>query len=170
MLSVWSPPSGNSSRHLEECVLSKTRTWVSRIKNSALPTHLVWRAYRYQLWPALQNSLGTLVRRNDATPSVLYLLEFEMLAPMGVNRHVKADWRTKRREFGKIGLYSLPVEQVLCWFDLFLQHYQTSLTVSSKLRASLEALQLKLGCRGNPLLENFSTLGCLATDSWLVAV
>jgi hypothetical protein len=111
-----------------------------------------------------------LATRNDAIRHVLHLLEFEMLAPMGVNRHVKADWRTIGQEFVRIGLYSLPVEQLICWLDLFLQHYQTGLTISSKLRASLEALQLKLGCRGNPLLENFSTLGCLATDSWLVAV
>ena len=101
---------------------------------------------------------------------MLHLLECKMLAPMGVNRHVKVDWRTMGWEFGGIGLYSLPVEQLICWLDLFLQHYQTGLNVSSKLRTSLKALQLKLGCHGNPLLENFSTLGCLATDSWLVAV
>ncbi len=101
---------------------------------------------------------------------MLHLLEFEMLAPMEVNRHFKADWRMIGQEFGRIGLYSLPVEQLICWLDLFLQHYQTGLTISSKLRASLEALQLEPGYRGNPLLENFSTLGCLATDSWLVAV
>ncbi len=111
-----------------------------------------------------------LATRNDATRRVLHLLEFEMLAPMGVNRHVKVDWRTIGQEFGGISLYSLPVEKLTCWPDLFLQHYQTGLTVSSKLRASLEALQLKLKCRSNPLLENLSTLGCIATDFWLVAV
>jgi hypothetical protein len=82
-----------------------------------------------------------LATRNDATCHVLHLLEFEMLAPMGVNRHVKADWRTIGREFGGIGLYSLPVEQLICWLDLFLQHYQTGLTVSSKLGASLELMR-----------------------------
>jgi hypothetical protein len=49
MLGIWSTPSGNDTRHLEECIIAKTRTWMERIKNSTLPTHLVWRAYRYQL-------------------------------------------------------------------------------------------------------------------------
>ncbi len=39
-----------------------------------------------------------------------------------------------------------------------------------KLRASLEALQLELGCRDNPLDKNFSILGALATDVWLKAI
>ena len=45
MLGVWSTPFGNDTRHLEECITAKTRTWMERIKNSSLHTHLVWRAY-----------------------------------------------------------------------------------------------------------------------------
>jgi hypothetical protein len=36
---------------------------------------------------------------------------------------------------------------------MILQHYQAGHTVSSKLRATLEALQLELGCRGNLFLR-----------------
>jgi hypothetical protein len=53
---------------------------------------------------------------------------------------------------------------------MILQHYQAGRTVSSKLRATLEALQLELGCRGNPLDENFSLQGNLATDAWITLV
>jgi hypothetical protein len=49
MLGVWSTPSGDDTRHLKECIIAKTRTWMEQIKNSPLPTHLVWQAYWYQL-------------------------------------------------------------------------------------------------------------------------
>jgi hypothetical protein len=156
MLGVWSTPSGNDTRHLEECIIAKTRTWMERIKNSTLPTHLVWRAYRYQLWPGLRYSLGKNATWNAATRSLLHALEFEMLSSMGVNKHVKVEWRTIAREFWGIRLFSLPIEQFICWLEMILQHYQAGRTVSSKLRATLEALQLELGCRGNPMNKNFS--------------
>jgi hypothetical protein len=170
MLGNWSTPSGNDTRHLEECIIAKTRMWMERIKNSTLPTHLVWRAYRYQLWPGLRYGLGTLAMRNAATRSLLHTLEFEMLSSMGVNKHIKVEWRTIAKEFGGIRLFSLPVEQFICWLEIILQHYQAGRTVSSKLRATLEALQLELGCRGNPMNKNFSLRGGLATDAWITSV
>jgi hypothetical protein len=42
--------------------------------------------------------------------------------------------------------------------------------VLSKLRTLLEALQLEIGSRGNPLEENYSWFGHLATDTWLSAL
>jgi hypothetical protein len=165
MLGVWSTPSGNDTRHLEECIIAKTRTWMEQIKNSTLPTHLVWRVYRYQLWPRLRYGLGTLATRNAATSSLLHGLEFEMVSSMGVNKHVKVEWRTIAREFRGIGHFSLPVEQFICWLEMILQHCQAGCTVSSKLRATLEALQLELGCRGNPMNKNFSLQGRLTTDA-----
>jgi hypothetical protein len=143
---------------------------MERIKNSTLPTHLVWRAYRYQLWPGLRYGLGMHVMWNAATRSLLHTLEFEMLFSMGVNKHVKVEWRTIVREFGGVGLLSLPVEQFICCLEMILQHYQAGCTVSSKLRATLEALQLELGCRGNPMNKNFSLQGGLATDTWITLV
>jgi hypothetical protein len=75
---------------------------------------------------------------------------------MGVNTHIKVEWHTIAREFCGIGLFSLPVEQFICWLEMILQHYQAGRTVSSKLRATLEVLQLELGCRGNPMNKHFS--------------
>ncbi len=102
--------------------------------------------------------------------SLLHALEFEMLSSMGVNKHVKVEWHTIAREFRGIGLYSLSVEQFICWLEMILQHYQAGHTVSSKLRATLEALQLELGCRGNPLDKDYSAQGILATDAWITLV
>jgi hypothetical protein len=91
MLGIWSTPSSNDTWHLEECILAKTRTWMEQNKNSTLPTHLVWRAYQYLLWPGLRYGLGMLATRNAATRSLLHALELEMLSSMGVNKHVKVE-------------------------------------------------------------------------------
>jgi hypothetical protein len=53
---------------------------------------------------------------------------------------------------------------------MILQHYPAGHTVSSKLRATLKALQLELGCRGNLLDKDFSAQGILATDAWITLV
>jgi hypothetical protein len=86
----------------------------------------------------IEVGLGTLAMQNAPTKSLLHALEFEMLSSMGVNKHVKVEWRTIAREFRGIGLYSLSVEQFICWLEMILQHYQAGHTVSSKLRATLK--------------------------------
>jgi hypothetical protein len=93
-----------------------------------------------------------------------------MLSSMGVNQHVKIEWRKLAREFGGIGLFNLTIKQFIGWAELILQHYRTGLTISKKMRASLVAAQLEIGCNGNPLNECYDTLGILATNGWIKAV
>ncbi len=151
-------------------VVGKTRTWVSCIRNSNLPTHLVWKSYRFQLGPAVRFGLATLANQSDDIDNILHGLEFEMLSSMGINQHVKTEWRKLAREFGEIGLFNLTIEQFIGWAELILQHYGTGSTISKKMRASLVAVQLEIGCNGNPLNECHDTLGILATDGWIKAV
>jgi hypothetical protein len=40
----------------------------------------------------------------------LHKLEFEMLSYLGVNQHVKTEWRRLPREFGSIDHYNLSIE------------------------------------------------------------
>jgi hypothetical protein len=54
--------------------------------------------------------------------------------------------------------------------EIMLQHYHTGTTLSDKITASIEALQLKIGSHGNPLNEDFLERGLLATDCWVKAV
>ena len=89
---------------------------------------------------------------------------------MGVNQHVKIEWRKLAREFGGIGLFNLTIKQFIGWAELILQHYGTGSTISKKMRASLVAVQLEIGCNGNPLNECHDTLGILATNGWIKAV
>ena len=170
MLGVWSSPTGSDKKHLQEVILGKTSKWVGRLKNAQLPVHLAWKAYRYQLWPSIRYGLGTLATPRTDIEGLLHKLKFAMLSHLGVNQHVKTEWRRLPREFGGIGLYNLAVEQFIAWMEILLQHYGAGFTTSKKLRASLEALQLEIGCAGNPLSEEYAVLGLLATEGWVKAV
>ncbi len=107
MLGVWSAPSGSDKKHLEEVVVGKTTKWVGRLKNSHLPVHLAWKAYRFQLWPGIRYGLSTLATPLDDAKSILHKFEFEMLSPLGVNQHVKTEWRKLAWEFGGMGLFNI---------------------------------------------------------------
>jgi hypothetical protein len=170
MLGVWSSPTGSDEKHLQEVILGKTSKWVGRLKNAQLPVHLAWKAYRYQLWPSIRYGLGTLATPRTDIEGLLHKLEFAMLSHLGVNQHVKMEWRRLPQEFGGIGLYNLAVEQFIAWMEILLQHYGAGFTTSKKLRASLEALQLEIGCAGNPLSKEYAVLGLLATEGWVKAV
>jgi hypothetical protein len=52
-----------------------------------------------------------------------------------------------------------------------LQNFHTATTLSQKITASIKkALQLKVGCRGNPMNKNYAEQGLLVTDCWVKAV
>jgi hypothetical protein len=161
---------GIDTKHLQEVVLGKLSKWMGRLKNAHLPVHLAWKAYQHQLWPSIRYGIGTLATSRKDIKDLLHKLEFEMLLYLGVNQHVETEWRRLPREFGGIGLYNLSVEQFIAWMETLLQHYGAGFTTSKKLEASLEAMQLEIGCMGNPLDEDNVTLGILATEGWVKAV
>ena len=51
--------------------------------------------------------------------------------------------------------------------NILVQHYGAGSTLALEYSASLEALQLEIGCTGNPLEENYERYHCLATESWV---
>jgi hypothetical protein len=132
---------------------------MNRLRNANLPTHLAWKAYRFQLGPAIRYGISTLANRSKDIENILHNLEFEMLPCLGGNQHVKTKWRRIAQEFGGIGLFNLSIEQCIGWIEMVLQHYGTGSIISKKMRASLEAAQLEIGCRGNWLEKCFDTLG-----------
>jgi hypothetical protein len=93
-----------------------------------------------------------------------------MLSFLGVNQNVKVEWRRLGREFGGIGLFNLAGEQLIGRIEIMLQHFHTATTLSHKITASIKALQLEVGCRGNPMNENYAEQGLLAIDCWVKAV
>ncbi len=170
MLGVWLSPDGSDDTHLNQVVVGKVSKWVNKIKNMHLSVHLAWKAYRHQLWPGVCHGLATLANGKDMLDSILHKLEFKMLLFIVVNQHMKVEWRHLGREFGGIGLFNLAIEQLIGWIKIMLQHFHTATTLSQKITASIEALQLEVGCRGNPMNKNYAEQGLLATDCWVKVV
>ncbi len=71
------------------------------------------------------------------------------------------------RAFGVIGLFSFAIEHTISMINMFVQHYGAGTTLAKKFTALLKALQLELGCAGNPLRENFNEKDLLATECWM---
>jgi len=170
MLGVWSCPTGNDKKHIETNVVGKYRTWVDRSRNGHLPTKLNWISYNFKLWPGMRYGLATLATPLASIRDTLRKLDYEALPLLGINRSVKREWRDLPRAFGGIGLNSLAVEQTIGWANMLLQHYGAPTVIGGKCRASLEALQLEIGCIGNPLMENYKVRGILATPCWMKAI
>ena len=117
----------------------------------------------------MRYGLATLGNKLEDLDSVLDKQNYQVLPLLSVNRNVRKALRTPPRAFGGIGLFDLPVEQTIGWINMFLQHYGVDSVLGGKFRASLEALQLELGCVGCPLRERFEVYGCLATPCWMTS-
>jgi len=170
MLGIWSNPAGDDKKHLDEIIIKKYRTWIDRSKNGHLPAKLNWISYYFKLWAGMNYGLATLATPTHKVAHLLDKLDYEALPLLGVIRSIKKEWRNLPRAFGGIGLRNLAIEQFIGWMNMLLQHYGSPTTVGLKLSASLEALQLELGCLGNPLSEHYGNIGILATPCWLVAI
>jgi hypothetical protein len=131
------------------------------MRNGHLLAKLRWIEYCFKLWAGVRYGLASLA--TSLLARVLKQQNFKLLAFLGVNScNVKREWRTLHRAF-RIGLFSFAVEQMIGMINIFNQHYEAGTTLAKKFMASLEALQLEIGCIRNPLLENYNDLGLLAT-------
>jgi hypothetical protein len=64
-------------------------------------------------------------------------------------------------------LYSLPAEHAIAMINMIIQHYGAVTTLAKKFLASIEALQLEIGCIGSLLSEDYDKFHHLATRSWI---
>jgi hypothetical protein len=166
-LGVWSTVSRNDVKHLEENVTGRAGLWISRMHNGHLLVRLGWMAYKFKLWPAIRYGLATLAIPLGTAKQVLHQENFHSLLFLGVNRNVKREWWMMHRVFGDIGLFNFATEHTISMINIFIQHYGAGTMLAKKFRASLKALQLELGCAGNPLQENFDERNILATECWM---
>ncbi len=71
------------------------------------------------------------------------------------------------RAFGGMGLFSFAIEYTISMINMFIQNYGAGTTLAKKFTALLKALQLELGCAGNPLCKNFNEKNLMATECWM---
>jgi hypothetical protein len=103
----------------------------------------------------------------DITASILQQENFHLLSFFGVNWNVKRERRTLNHAFGGIGLYSLVVEHTIAMINMIVQHYGAETMLAKIFSALLKAMQLEIGCAGNPLNKGHDKFHCLAMPSWI---
>jgi hypothetical protein len=161
-LEVWSTVDRDNNVHLSQNITRRVNKWISKMKNGHLPARLGWIAYKFKLWPGIKYSLTTLAMLLEIAQKVLQRENFHLLSFLGVNWNMK----TLHCAFGGIGLYSLPVEHAIAMINMRIQHYGAETTLAETFLASIEALQLEIGCIGNPLSKDYNKFHYLATWSW----
>ena len=175
-LGISTSPDGDDFHHLHtpgkardkwRSVSTRASVWLDRLKNGHLPPKYSWVSYRLQLWSSVRYGLGTLSAPLAQLGELTANFAFRALPYLGVNRNIKAEWRYLHNSFGGVGLLSLSAEATIARVNLFMQHWGMSTPIGQMLQASMEALQLEIGCVGCPLRESFYPLGPLATHCWL---
>jgi hypothetical protein len=78
--------------------------------NGHLLSHIVWVAYRHQLWPGLQYSLGTMTNDIDPAAKLLDNVDYKKLNVLGILHNVTKGLRKIHTTFGSFGLFDLATE------------------------------------------------------------
>lgn len=175
-LGVNMAPNGDDTQHLRaegkprdkwRSIATRANNWVDNLRNAHVPPKHAWVSYRLQLWSSLRYGLGTLSATLSQMGEITTNFAHRALSGLGVNRNVWRDWRYLHSTFGGVGLLSLSTEATICRVNLFVQHWAMPSPIGQMLRASMELLQLEIGCAGCPLAEPFQFMGPHITHSWL---
>ncbi len=165
-LGIYDSPAGGKNGHLNY-IKGKATTWVNRMTNGHLPSHMAWVAYKHQLWPGLRYSLGTMTNNIPPAKKLLNNVDHKTLNVLRILRNVTKGLRKIHTTFGGFGLFDLPTEQLISRVNMFFQHYHVSMNLSKKLDALLGYLQLQIGTPNNSFLLDYARWGNLAPLSWV---
>ena len=97
-LGIYDSPAGGNQGHLEY-IHGKLMTWITRMRNGHLPSHMAWIAYKLQLWPGLRYGLGTMTNDLGVTETIFDKADYETMPILGVARTVKRELRTLHTMF-----------------------------------------------------------------------
>ena len=175
-LGIATRPNGDDTHHLRaegsprdkwKYIKTRVETWVNRLVNGRLPAKHAWVSYKLQLWAGVRYGLGVLAIPLAEFGELTKNFAYRVLPKLGVNRNIRTGWRYLHPAFSGCGLLDLSTESVISRLNMFLQHWDNPAPVGSALRASMECLQLEIGCRGCPLDEPYDHMGPHCTHSWV---
>ena len=175
-LGVATRPNGDDIHHLQapgkprdkwKSIRTRAETWVNRLTNGHLPSKFAWVSYRLQLWAGIRYGLGVLSIPLASFGELTTNFAYRVLPNFGINRHIKTGWRYLHSAFSGCGLLELSTESTISRLNMFLQHWDNPAPLGQALRASMECLQLEVGCSGFPLNESFAYMGPYTTHSWV---
>jgi hypothetical protein len=137
------------------------------MQNGHLSGHIMWTAYKHQLWPGLRYGFGTMTNDLEAADELLHAKDNKLLNVLGVLRNVtKGLWQI-HTTFGGFGMFSLPTEQLISRVNMLMQHYHASTNLGQKPNALLRYFQLQLSTPHNPFTLKYDKWGHLAPLSWV---
>ncbi len=90
--------------------------------NGHLPSHMAWVAYKHQLWPALQCSIGTMNNDIEHASTLLDDVDYRTLNVLQILRNITKRLHKIHIAFGGFGLFNLVTEQLISRVNIFLQH------------------------------------------------
>jgi hypothetical protein len=108
-LGIYNAPAGGNKGHLDH-IKEKATTWVNKMTNGHLPSHMAWVAYRHQLWPGLRYCLGNMT--NDIKPAATLLnkADYRTLNVLGTLSNVTKGLRKIHTTFGGFRMFDLLME------------------------------------------------------------
>jgi hypothetical protein len=165
-LGIYDSPAGGNNGHLNY-IKGEATTWVNRMTNRHLPSHIAWVAYKHQLWPGLRYGLGTMTNNITPAKKLLNNVDYNTLDVLGILRNVTKGLMKIHTTFGGFGLFDLPTEQLISRVNMFFQQLHVSTNLSKKPDALLGYLQLQIGTPNTPFLQNYARWGDLAPLSWV---
>jgi hypothetical protein len=158
---------GKDNKHIAQSVTGWVQKWITKMTTEHLPARLGWVAYKFKLRPGIHYGLATLAMSLKTANTMLGQENLWLLSFLGINQNVKREWRTLHWAFRGIWLFSLAVEHTIATLNMIVQHYRAGTTLTMKFSASLEALQLEIGCAGKPLEEDYGNIHYLAMQRWV---
>jgi hypothetical protein len=112
-LGIHDSPSGGNATHLL-FIKAKVSTWVYRMTDGHLPSHMAWIACKHQLWPGVRYGLGTMTNDLEVADNLFHEEDYRTLNVVGVARSITKGLRHLHMAFGGFGLFNLPVNQLIC--------------------------------------------------------
>jgi hypothetical protein len=89
---------------------------------------------------------------------------YHCLPALGVNRSIGCEWKTLPIKFQGLGLPHLTLEKTADSLQLLQHHWGHNTELGRALHLSFELVQVETGLYGNFLLQDYTTLGCLASN------
>jgi hypothetical protein len=108
-LGIHNSPAGGNGGHLDY-IKMKATTWVNRMTNGLLPSHMAWVAYKHQLWPGLRYGLGTMNNNIEQASTLLDDVDYRTLNVLRILRNVIKGLCKIHTTFGGFGLFDLATE------------------------------------------------------------
>jgi hypothetical protein len=163
---IYDAPAAGNEGHLDY-IRSKATTWIDRMANGHLPSHITWVAYRHQLWPGLRYGLGTMTNEIKPAATPLDEVDYKTLNVLGILQNLTKGLHKIHTAFRGCRLFDLATEQLISRVNMFFQHYHISTNLSKKLNASRGYLQLQVSTPQNPFTQDYSRWGKLGPLSWV---